>query len=287
MRASASVGKAGEPTGRNKVKNRLSRGFLTLALALIICGRLSPPADAVINYAVTSPWIASIVNFIGGTNVSVRCIGAWDSSGRIYSVSHPRAGEIVIALDSAEAAALRINKNSVNLRLLYESLALPPEQKYSAFFDPAMLPFVAQSVMVALSEADSQSYSFYQRRLAEFQSRIDSMVEIGRHMLGGMKLLDLTGVQGVWLRAAMPGAVRPPADVWKSWIAGDAASLQEALAEAGRRGWLILLDSWTPRVVRDAAVTHEKRLTLPAPVLNQDCITFLHDIFITVSQKNR
>lgn len=261
---------------------------LILALAFISCGRAAaPPAEAAVSYAVTSPWIASIVNFMGGTNVNVRCIGNWDASGRLYSISRPRAGEVLIALDSGEAAALRIKRDSPNLRLLYDNLALPSEQKYSAFFDPAMLPFIAQGVMKTLAKADSQRYSFYQRRLAEFQSRIDSTVEIGRHMLGSVKLLDLTGAQGAWLRAAIPGAVRPPADVWQSWLSGDSVSLNEALAEADRRGWLIVLDSWTPPVIRAAATAYEKRLTLNPPALGQDNFTFLHDIFITVAQKTR
>lgn len=272
------------------MKRKSLRRFsaLILVLVLTLCGRwATSPAYAVVNYAVTSPWIVSIVNFIGGTNVSVRCIGNWDSSGRIYATSRPRAGEIIIALDSAEASALRISKNSPNLRLLYDRLALPPEQKYAAFFDPAMLPFIAQGVMKTLAEADNQRYSFYQRRLAEFQSRIDSTVEIGRYMLDGVKLLDLTGAQGAWVRAAMPGAVRPPDSVWKSWIAGDKAALNEALAEADRRGWLILLDNWTPAAIRGAAAAYEKKLTLEPPALNQDNLSFLHDIFIIVSQKAR
>lgn len=272
------------------MKRKPFRGFFTLTLSLIfmfsgLC--ITAPAYAVVNYAATSPWIVSIINFIGGTNVSVRCIGNWDSSGRIYPISRPRAGEIIIALDSAEAAALRINRNSPNLRLLYDRLALSPEQKYAAFFDPAMLPFIAQGVMKTLAEADSQRYTFYQRRLAEFQSRIDSTVEIGRHMLDGIKLLDLTGAQGAWLRAAMPGAVRPPDNVWKSWIDGDRSALNEALAEADRRGWLILLDNWTPPAIRAAASAYGKKLTLEPPALNQDSITFLHDIFIIVTQKTR
>lgn len=272
---------------KRKASNRFP--VLTLALVFILfCGRgLSSPAYAAVSYAVTSPWTASIVNFIGGTNVKVRCIGNWDSSGGIRSISSPRADEIIIALDSAEAAALRINKNNPNLRLLYDNLALPPEQKYSAFFDPAMLPFIVQGIMKTLAEEDNQRYSFYQRRLAEFQSRIDSTVEIGRYMLEGLKLLDLTGAQGAWLRAAMPGAVRPPDSVWKEWLAGDTSSIADALAEADRRGWLILLDNWTPKVIRNAAAAYEKRHTMSPPALNQDSFTFLHDIFITVAQRAR
>lgn len=269
-------------------KKPFSNGFsaFILALAILLCGSwFSSPAYAVVEYAVSSPWVASIVTFIGGTNVKVRTIGNWDASGHIYSVSRPRAGEIVIALDSAEAAALRISAGSPSLRLLYENLALPSERKYSVYFDPAMLPFIAQSVMKILSEADAARYSFYQRRLAEFQSRIDSTVEIGRYMLDGAKLLDVTGAQGSWVRAAVPGAVRPPDDVWKSWQAGETVSLNAALAEAGRRGWLILLDNWTPAAVRNAAAAYEKRLTLQPPAVGEDNFTFLHDIFITIAAR--
>lgn len=268
----------------------LSNGVSALLLALIflLCGnRFSAPAHAVVDYAVTSPWIACIANFIGGTNVNVRCVGNWNDSGKLYSISRPRADEIVIALDSSEAAALHIKGQASAFRFLYDNLSLPGEQRYTVFFDPAMLPFIAQSVMKILANADNPRYSFYQRRLAEFQSRIDSTVEIGRYMLAGVKLLDLTGAQGVWVRSAMPEAVRPPADVWESWLAGDSVALNAALAEANRRGWLILLDSWTPTNIRSAASVYEHRLTLPLPAIDQDSFTFLHDIFITVAAKTR
>lgn len=258
---------------------------LILTLVLLLCGcGYTAPASAAVEYAVTSPWIASIADFIGGTNVKVRCIGNWNDTGRLHSISRPRAGEIVIALDTDEAAALNINQRQA-LRLLYDNLSLPAEQRYTVFFDPAMLPFIAQSVMKILSEADNPRYSFYQRRLAEFQSRIDSTVEIGRYMLVDVKLLDLTGAQGVWVRSAMPGAVRPPADVWKSWIDGNSAALSAALAEANSRGWLILLDSWTPAGIRAAATAYGNRLTLPPPRIGQDSFTFLHDIFITIATR--
>lgn len=253
--------------------------------AALLAALTALPAGAAVGYAVGSPWIASLTSFIGGTNVDARVIGGWDAAGRPSALSRPRKGEIIIALDSAEAAALRINKETPGLRLLYDNILLPAEQKYSVFFDPAMLPFVAQSIMKILAETDNQRYAFYQRRLAEFQSRLDSTVEIGRYMLEDKKLLDLTGAQGAWVRAAMPGAVRPPEDVWKKWLEGDAESLDAALAEADRRDWLLLLDNWTPSVIRAAAISHANRLTLVPPAMDQDCFSFLHDIFISVSAK--
>lgn len=255
-----------------------------IVLAFALCAAfLATPAQAAVDYAASTPWVAQIVGFIGGSNVNVRSIGNWDASGRFYSKARPRADEIVIALDSREAAILRVDPGAKNLRLLHDSLTIPGEQKYSVFFDPATLPFIAQSIMKILAESDPPSYSFYQRRLAEFQSRLDSNVEIGRHMLDGATLLDITGAQGAWVRAAGSGVVRPPDEVWRQWLGGDNSALNAALAEASRRGWLILLDAWTPPVLRSAAVVHSNRLTLASPILGQDTFSFLHDIFINVA----
>lgn len=101
--------------------------------------------------------------------------------------------------------------------------------------------------MKIIAETDSKHYSFYQRRLAEFQSRIESTVDIGRYLLENQDT-DLTGAEGAWIRAAVPG-VYGSSHVWKVWF-GDTNALKAALDEAQRRGWLILLDSWTPPEIR-------------------------------------
>ena len=156
-----------------------------------------------------------------------------------------------------------------------------------AFFDPAMLPFVAQEIMKAVSKIDPESYAYYQRRLAEFQSRIDSAIGVGRHMLAGSgaKLLDLTGAEGVWIRSSIPGVVRPPDEVWNGWLAGDETAMRAALDEASRRGWLLLLDPWTPEAIRAAAVAYPNRLTLAAPSGDGDIFVFFHDMLTMIAAR--
>lgn len=262
-----------------------SNGFMRViayALMLLLCRCLAAPAYAV-DVSVASPWIGEIVSFIGGSNVNVRYLTKWDANGKLVSSQKPKMGEIIIALDAGDVSTLRIKPDDSRLRLLYYNLSIAKELRYSVFFDPAMLPFIAQSVMKVLAEADAPRYSVYQRRLAEFQSRIDSTVDIGRYMLGEAKALDITGAAGAWVRSAMPGAVRPPAHVWNAWMSGDEAALSAALAEAAKRGWLILLDPWTPADIRAAATAYENRLTLPLPAKNQDYIAYLYDIFIVLS----
>ncbi len=258
--------------------------FTAFALLMLL---FLPAAASAENFAATSPWIGFIASFIAGDAKNVRYLSNWDSSGNVIKTSSPRSGEIIIAIDAKDAENFRIKKNNKYLRLLYYDLPMTKEQMQSAFFDPAMLPFLAQSVMKIMSEEDKDRYTYYQRRLAEFQSKIESTIDIGRHLLGDTKMLDITGAEGTWIRSSISGAVRPPGTVWEGWKAGDTKALKAALDEAARRNWLILLDPWTPEIIRSAAVGYENRLTLPPPSKDRDYFVFLHDIFLAIWNKTK
>ena len=245
------------------------------------------PAEAIAaNFAVTSPWIGFIASFIAGDTKNVRYLSNWDSNGNVVKTSSPTSSEIIIAIDAKDAENFRVKKNK-NLRLLYDELRMTKEQFYSACFDPAMLPFIAQSVMKIMAEEDKVRYTYFQRRLAEFQSKIESTIDSGRHLLMNTKILDITGAEGTLLRSSLSGAVRPPSAVWEGWKAGDTKALKAALDEAQRRNWLILMDPWTPEAIRSSAILYEYRLTLPPPSKDQDYFVFLHEIFLVVWNKTK
>lgn len=256
---------------------------VSAAFVLCLC-LLAAPASAA-NFAVTSPWVYNIASFIAGDNKNVRPLSVWNADGNAAFVSSPRGGEYIIALDSKDAVRLRISLKNKRLFLLYENIPVTEGLVRTAFYDPATLPFIAQKVMKAMSAADSSRYSYYQRRLAEFQSRIESTLDVGKHLLGKAKILDLTGAQGEWVRSAVPGAVRPPKAVWQGWLDGDSEALRAALDEAARRKWLILLDPWTPAVIRTEASPYPFRLTLSPPSMKQDYFLHLHEIFLAINSK--
>ena len=247
---------------------------------------LNPAEAMAANFAVTSPWIGFIASFIAGDTKNVRYLSNWDSNGNVVKTSSPTSSEIIIAIDAKDAENFRVKKNK-NLRLLYDELRMTKEQFYSACFDPAMLPFIAQSVMKIMAEEDKVRYTYFQRRLAEFQSKIESTIDSGRHLLINTKILDITGAEGTLLRSSLTGAVRPPAVVWEGWKAGDTKALKAALDEAQRRNWLILMDPWTPEIIRSTAILYEYRLTLPPPSKDQDYFVFLHEIFLVVWNKTK
>ncbi len=260
------------------------RSTLLITIIALLAGSCSA-AQPQIRVAVTSPWLLEVASFIGGRQASVRSLSRWTTSGAEVPAARPRAGEIIIAFDMREAAKLKISASNKKLSVLYPKLALDEDERRAAFFDPAMLPSVAQETMKIIAGADGKNYSYYQRRLAEFQSRIDSTMGAGRHMLAGARILDLTGAQGIWVRSSVTGVVRPPDSVWKEWLNGGSAALKAALDEAARRGWLLLLDPWTPAVIRSAAVRYPNRLTLVPPHNNIDYFVFLHDIFTQIDNK--
>lgn len=245
------------------------------------------PTAQQLKFAVTSPWLYEVASFIAGHQAGVRSLAVLTESGATAQTGRPRAGEIVIAFDPKDAARFKLTENNKNLRMLYKKTPMNDEQLRAAFFDPAMLPFIAQETMKIIAAADTKNYAYYQRRLAEFQSRIDSTMGVGRHMLASEKMLDLTGSSGTWVRSAISGVVRPPAAVWKSWLSGDTRALRAALDEAHRRGWLLLLDPWTPEVIRRAAIAYPYRLTLAAPPADVEFFVFLHEIFTAIANKTK
>ena len=257
--------------------------ILLLIINLHAMSAVSHAAD----FAVTSPWVGAIASFIGGDKVHVRYLSVWNDKGMVASVGRPRSSEIVIALDADDSARFRIGRKAKNLRLLYEKLPMTGEQLRSAFFDPAILPFIAQNIMKIMAEEDKKRYSFYQRRLAEFQSRVESTIDIGRHLLSKTNILDATGAQGTWIRSAVRGAVRPPASVWNSWVSGDTASIKAAFDEAKNRKWLILMDPWTPEQIRNVAAAYDNRMTLAPPVYGMEYFVYLHEIFLSIWNKTK
>lgn len=258
-----------------------------LALLPALCAGPAWAAQQRVKIVVTSQLLREVAAFVCGDQASVRALSVMDENGRERLVSRPARGEIIIAFDAADAARHKIGDKNKNLRLLFDKVQVTEAELRGAFFDPAMLPFVAQEIMKAVSKIDPESYAYYQRRLAEFQSRIDSAIGVGRHMLAGSgaKMLDLTGAEGVWIRSSIPGVVRPPDEVWNGWLAGDETALRAALDEAARRGWLLLLDPWTPETIRAAAAAYQNRLTLAAPTSEGDIFVFFHDMLTAIAAR--
>jgi hypothetical protein len=224
-----------------------------------------------------------MARFIVGTTVNVQSLTSWTSTGTLRTIRKIPQNPTVIALDPRDSVRYNFKPGRQGLYLLYENLPISDEDRTSIFFDPSILPFLSQRMLIILCELEPENYSFYQRRLAEFQSRLESTLEVGRSLVGNIPMLDLTGSVSPWIRAASEYAVRPPGDLWSAWADGRRTQeLALALKEAERRGWWIVIDAWTPPQVRSQVMGVYKNVCIEPPEADHDFFTFLHDIYLRI-----
>jgi hypothetical protein len=188
----------------------------------------------------------------------------------------------VIALDPKDADRFGLVIGQKGLHLLYENLPIEESHRTSLPFNPSILPFLSQRLLIVLCELSPDNYSFYQRRLAEFQSRLESTVEVGRSLMQGIHLLDLSGSISPWVRSASENVARPPDELWDAWSGNTRTQeLLSAVKEAESRGWWILFDAWTPAPIR-ARASSPRSVTIGPPEADYEFFTYLHDIYLQI-----
>jgi hypothetical protein len=233
----------------------------------------------------TSPWLAIITRFIGGVFVTVRPIEVWNEDGavvrRIQSRHIPKDAA-VIALDGEEASRLGLNaKEWKSLSLLYQAAPFDKSQSDFFFSDPSALPFIAQRIFTVLSQVDPGNYPYYQRRLSEFQTRLDSTVIVGRQLLRGYPLLDLGGGFSRMLTAAGCELVPVDRQLKAAWEKGEELELLEALLEDSLSKKIpVLIDASAPKKLREFLQDNNNIVFLGKPSLEQDLLLFFHDQYL-------
>lgn len=264
-------------------------GARGLSLALALWFFLPSIAEAKWNLAVTNPWLASVVSFIGGVNVKVLPLSGWDSEGRLIKlkVKDLDSTKKAMAMDKKEAKAFRPPLgDSIRVETLYrdfsdsQSLAL-------VFSDPGTLPFIGQRVLVAMADLDPDGYEYYQRRLAEFQSRLDSTVSMGRRLLSGGVILDLSGSQDTLFRAAGCTVVsddqkiRAMVEEASKRKGSERSKALDDIARATREYDVILLDH--PSGLKLSLPSGLYPIVVVSPLdVNVDPITVLYDRYLAV-----
>lgn len=253
------------------------RAFLTVLFLLA----LSRDAWAGLEVTATQPWLALLGSFVGGTNVSVNSLQEWNADGDLVPVrgrrSPPKDARI-IALDQEDAERAGLKGHYPNLRPLYTPFPIAASRRDAALSDPSVLPFVAQRVLIALSEWDPANYPYYQRRLAEFQARLSSSILAGQQVLRGVSVLDLSAFSGALLRAAGCKIERPDPQQAEALAKGNVKGL-----EGGEL--MVVLDSSTPKALRRALNGRPGTFFFERPPMTGDYPAFLHDQYLALWQR--
>ncbi|MBR4195765.1 MAG: hypothetical protein IKQ95_03525 [Synergistaceae bacterium] len=258
--------------------------FTALILGILLLAGAGS-ADDKLNVAVTHPWLALLASFIGGPEVNVTPIRVWNDRGDLVMADRGRVlreipfGSKIIALDENDAGNSGIKSpEKYTVKYLYSPFPVAE----NSLFDPSVIPFVAQRVLTALSEWDSQNYPYYQRRLAEFQARLSSSILVGQ-VLKDMNIADLSGSSGILLRAAGCKVERP--EGLELWQKGNFSGLREYLDDARNRGAAVVIDDDTPPALRRYLSGRADVYKWERPSLETDYPTFLHEQYISLWQK--
>ena len=241
--------------------------------------------DEKLKISVTHPWLALLASFIGGPEVEIVPLRIWNDKGDLVLsekgkfLKELEKGSKVIALDENEALEAGIKpQNDFNVRYLYS----PFPVKITALYDPSVIPFVAQRILTALSEWDSQNYPYYQRKLAEFQARLSGSILVGQ-VMKDITVCDLGGSCGILLQAAGCKLVKP--EEFEKWQKGNFSGLRECLERNKSQNIISVYDDDTSSSLKKYLSGRSDCYYWERPRLESDYPTFLHEQYISLWQK--
>ena len=263
--------------------------LIALILGVMIFAGRAGYCDDKLNIAVSHPWLALLASFIGGVEVNVTPVRIWNDKGDLVLAERGKVlrelpdDTRIIALDVNDAKDAGIldgrRKFAVgSVKCLYS----PFPAKASELADPSVIPFVAQRVLAALSEWDSQNYPYYQRRLAEFQARMSSSILVGQ-VLKDVTVCDMSGSAGILLQAAGCKILRP--EKLEIWEKGNFSGLREYLDENKAKNITTLIDDDTPPALKRFLAGRSDVFHWVRPSLESDYPSFLHEQYISLWQK--
>lgn len=189
--------------------------------------------------AVSNSFLYDVASFIVKPEVfSVRNIGN----------GSPGGSDIFVTMTSNQKRFASRNKSLTYFATTVGYDGTPCEYDY---YDPSKIPYITLNTMKAISSHDRQNYTHYQKRLAIYQSILDSTLQAGKKLLQNITVLDLTGHTGYILSTCAKRCVKPPKEVVQAWKNGDIEHLQATIGQANFRNMLIATDFATDPIVTE------------------------------------
>jgi len=234
----------------------------------------------------SNPLLGMITAFIGGVEVDVTSLtvfrnGKFVTSGDKTSF---HSDEEILFLDEYEAASTDIsNVGDHSLHFLYSRVPYERRNINSLFYDPATLPFIAQKIMNVLTSIEPENYFYFQRRLAEFRSRLQSAVELGRTLLEGARILDLTVHTSYLLRSTGCDIQLPEEGFWEKLTAENSRDYyNDVFYDSKKQGRFIVCDAWTPASISKLVEEENLGITLSPPEVSIEYILHLNKHFLHI-----
>lgn len=261
----------------------VKKTFLVLLLLVLVfypSGAMAVEGK-IATVVVTPPEVAVLVRFVGGPVVEVHSLFDWAEDGSLTRRlrSWPKDAYL-IALMPGERGIPRGEKR---VKYMYDFLPYDRDVFDKYFFDPATISFMSSRLLVLLTEIEPSMYDYFQRRLAEFQSRLDSVIGVGREIMNGLFILDLSGRMEFLLKASGAETLRPPVNCFDDWRKGEGiVELEKYIEYTKARGGLVVADVWSPPLIKETLSNLSCAILLPTPKVDEMWTTYLHDIYLTL-----
>ena len=168
------------------------RRLFTLLTVLMLCllGTVSTraaggSAEAPLEIATLDSVTAQIVQFLGGPYIRVEATGTSRGAKKKFE-----AADYVFPLDREQYEQIPSSMRSgIDSKVRYLSPEGVRKTAQEFPFEPAILPYVAQQTAAVLGDVLPKRRSYFQRRLGEFDAKLNAVLATGRRRLNGRRIL--------------------------------------------------------------------------------------------------
>ena len=239
---------------------------------------------------VVNPWLYHVVSFIGGDEVLVHPLLDWEGQALFSEKNFISPGGFVLALDQKEADEIPLAYELQNFRSLFRDIPVLRGKTNSMYLDPPTMSLLGQKVLITLASLFPQHYTYFQRNLAEFESRLESTVDIGRKMLYPVGIINFSGSYALWIRAASFQEIRPSAEKM-SRILEDEGNLLlgQTLETSLEKGHVVVTDESMPLEIQEIVKQQRNGIVLLLPPLLEDSgdfFLFLYDQYLAILNRH-
>jgi hypothetical protein len=239
---------------------------------------------------VVNPWIYYITSFIGGDEISVHPLFDWEKRMLLSDKTTLPLGSIILALDQREADEIPLAYELQNLRSLFRDIPALRGKTNPMYLDPPTMSLLGQKVLITLASLFPQHYIYFQRNLAEFESRLESTVDIGRKMLSPVRIVNFSGSYALWIRAASVQEIRPSAEKMSQIVKEEGrVLLLQTLETSLEKGHVVITDESMPLEIQEVIRQQRNGIVVPLPPLFEDrgdFFLFLYEQYLVIVNRH-
>lgn len=253
------------------------------------------------------PYTAMCVQFLGGSFVESKSYSAWGHEALKLDT------ELMKTDEASPPAVIALNENQYRrflndfrregrrvrwffsrsadqarseIRWIYSLGEVDAADVVHFYGELSNLPFTVQRIMGILTDMMPDKYSYFQRRLGEFDARLRSTLLSGRKLLSGRAVLDLGGAYSGFLKALGCKISLPDAELTDEILASASSKNAKTVKILREKIWkdprVYVMDHTTPREIRDALKGRPRTVYIAPPTEKDDPLFFLHRLALLI-----